>query len=99
MGVPLYLRIQQYVREKISSGEWPADQLIPSEAELSRQFGCSRITVTNALRELAKEGLIYRIQGKGTFAGSPGTAIWALRAARPIPVRSFTGGYVPARRA
>lgn len=68
MGVPLYLRIQQYVREKISSGEWPADQLIPSEAELSRQFGCSRITVTNALRELAKEGLIYRIQGKGTFA-------------------------------
>lgn len=67
MGVPIYMRIQQYIKAKISSGEWEQGCLIPTEAELSREFGCSRITVTTALRELVKDGIIYRIQGKGTY--------------------------------
>lgn len=67
MGVPIYIRIQQFIKAQIASGEWPEDSLIPTEAELSRQFGCSRITVTTALRELVKDGVIYRIQGKGTY--------------------------------
>lgn len=67
MGVPIYMRIQQFIKAKIASGEWGAGFLIPTEAELSREFGCSRITVTTALRELVKDGLIYRIQGKGTY--------------------------------
>ena len=67
MGVPIYMRIQQFVKSKIASGEWGPGFLIPTEAELSREFGCSRITVTTALRELVKDGVIYRIQGKGTY--------------------------------
>src|SRR5690606_5148467 len=35
--------------------------------EIMQQFNVSRITVTNALAELVKEGLIYRIPGKGSF--------------------------------
>ena len=67
MGTPMYMRIQQYIRTQIESGEWPADSPVPTEAELMEKFNVSRITVTTALRELVKEGLIYRIQGKGTY--------------------------------
>lgn len=70
MGVPKYLRIQQYIRAKIDSGEWESGDLIPTEAALGAQFGCSRITVTTALRELVKDGAIYRVQGKGTYVSA-----------------------------
>ena len=67
MGTPMYIRIQQYIRRQIETGEWPAGSPVPTEAELMEKFRVSRITVTTALRELVKEGLIYRIQGKGTY--------------------------------
>ena len=67
MGIPLYMRIQQFIRSKIEQGDWPVGSMIPTETELSQQFGCSRITVTTAVRELVRDGLVYRIQGKGTF--------------------------------
>ncbi|MCR5371581.1 MAG: GntR family transcriptional regulator [Clostridium sp.] len=67
MGVPMYMRIQQYIRRQIEQGVWPPDSPVPTEAELMEKFNVSRITVTTALRELVKEGLIYRIQGKGTY--------------------------------
>ncbi|MDD6212454.1 MAG: GntR family transcriptional regulator [Clostridiales bacterium] len=67
MGTPMYMRIQQYIRLQIESGEWPVDSPVPTESELMEKFNVSRITVTTALRELVKEGLIYRIQGKGTY--------------------------------
>lgn len=70
MGVPKYLRIQQYIRAKIDSGEWREGTLIPTEAALSAQFGCSRITITTALRELVKDNVIYRVQGKGTYVSA-----------------------------
>ena len=63
----MYMRIQQYIQSKIRSGEWEPGAMIPTEAALSKQFGCSRITVTTAVRELVKDGLIYRVQGKGSF--------------------------------
>lgn len=67
MSTPLYKTIQNHIKEKIASGQWEPGFLLPTEKELSNQFGVSRITVTTALRELVKDGIIYRIQGKGTF--------------------------------
>lgn len=67
MGMPMYMRIQQYIRDQIESGNWESDTAIPTEFELMEQFGVSRITVTTALRQLVSEGIIYRIQGKGTY--------------------------------
>ncbi len=67
MGIPMYMRIQQYIKAQINSGAWKENSVIPTENDLSKQFGCSRITVTNALRGLVKDGVIYRIQGKGTY--------------------------------
>lgn len=44
---------------------------MPSESELIKSFGVSRITVRQALRDLHLEGLIFTSQGKGTFASKP----------------------------
>ena len=32
MGVPVYVKIQQYIKSKISSGEWTEDMQIPTDA-------------------------------------------------------------------
>ena len=74
MGVPVYVKIQQYIRSKISSGEWAENMQIPTDAEFSKQFRCSRITVTTALRELVQDGIVYRVQGKGTFVSKQANA-------------------------
>ncbi|MEK3722439.1 GntR family transcriptional regulator [Paenibacillus sp. FSL H8-0034] len=64
---PLYSQIRDYILEHIHQHKWQANDRLPTEAELAKQFGVSRFTVKNALSDLVKEGLIYRIQGKGSF--------------------------------
>ncbi|NPV54174.1 MAG: GntR family transcriptional regulator [Firmicutes bacterium] len=61
------MQIKAYIEREIASGRFEPGKRIPSEAELARQFGVSRITTRQALAELAAEGLLYRAQGKGTF--------------------------------
>jgi GntR family transcriptional regulator len=65
--VPLYVRIINHITEKIERGEYKEGQKIPSEAALAREFGVSRITVTNAIQRMVQEGTLYRQQGRGTF--------------------------------
>lgn len=64
---PLYIQIQNHFKELISSRKLQEDDKIPTEKEILEQFNVSRITVANALNELAREGWIYRIPGRGTF--------------------------------
>ncbi len=64
---PQYLKVKNHLREGIASGRWVPGDLLPSEAELSAQFGLSRMTVNRALRELHQEGLVDRVQGVGSF--------------------------------
>lgn len=64
---PLYEQIQIDLIRKIESGLFVDHQRIPSENELCREYGVSRITATKALTELALNGYIYRLQGKGSF--------------------------------
>jgi len=55
----------------VENGEWrPGDQ-IPTEDEMCEQYQVSKITVKQAIAQLAQEGLLYRHQGKGTFVCSP----------------------------
>jgi GntR family transcriptional regulator, transcriptional repressor for pyruvate dehydrogenase complex len=49
----------------------PADGRLPTERELSDGMGVGRRAVRSALESLLAEGLIWRKQGKGTFAGQP----------------------------
>lgn len=48
-----------------------AGQPIPSEPDLCQMYSVSRTTVRKALDQLTQEGLLYRIQGKGTFVAPP----------------------------
>lgn len=64
---PLYYQIRENIREKISSHEYPANSMIPSEAELCEHYGVSRVTVRRAILDLVQEGLLHRGKGKGTF--------------------------------
>lgn len=67
--LPLYERIKRGILAKIESGAWGPDQRIPSENELVRALGVSRMTVNRAFSELADDGILVRIHGVGTFVG------------------------------
>jgi GntR family transcriptional regulator len=64
--IPLYHQIFDLLREAISEGGFGDQSILPSEHELSRQFGVSRITAKRSLDELAAAGLVIREQGRGT---------------------------------
>ena len=68
---PRYQQVKDFILSRITSGDWPPNTRIPSETELVGSSGVSRMTVNRALRELAAEGLLIRIQGVGTFVASP----------------------------
>lgn len=63
---PLYGQLVDSLREKIE-GEYEPGDLLPSERELSEDYGISRTTVRLALKELETLGFIRRRHGKGTF--------------------------------
>ena len=63
----LYVQMYAIFLDKIKSGEWPAGLRIPSEDELCRIYGVSKVTVREAIQELVREGYLTRQQGKGTF--------------------------------
>lgn len=65
-AMPLFLQIKEYLREKIEDGEYLLGDLIPSEVELQKYFNVSRITVRQAINELANDGYLIRRRGKGT---------------------------------
>lgn len=68
---PLYQQLRDTLLTMIEAGEYASDQRLPSERELSRRFGISRITVRQALSDLAQEGRVYTRIGKGTFVTDP----------------------------
>ena len=69
-GVPLYHQIQHLLRYRIHNGQYRPGTQIPSEHELSAELGVSRVTLREALRELVRENLLVKVQGKGTFVNS-----------------------------
>ncbi|MEF9968409.1 MAG: GntR family transcriptional regulator [Longicatena sp.] len=65
--IPLYCRLAELIEEQINSGILKKGQMIPSERELCKIHGMSRITVRMAIDELVRQGKLEKIQGKGTF--------------------------------
>lgn len=70
LPTPLYHQIYVLLREQILGGIYGDNELVPTEQELTRRFGVSRITAKRALNELAAEGLVVRRRGKGTTVAS-----------------------------
>ena len=65
--VPLYYQLQEVLKERIESGRWQPGDAMPSEPELARGFGVSRVVVRQALAILEDDRQIVRIKGRGTF--------------------------------
>ncbi|MCK5312952.1 MAG: GntR family transcriptional regulator, partial [Desulfobacteraceae bacterium] len=65
--IPLYHQLADIIIMKIRSGEYPADNAIPSEIELKNRYKIGRPTVRQALDLLVKKNLIIRKKGAGTF--------------------------------
>ncbi|GIF75303.1 GntR family transcriptional regulator [Asanoa siamensis] len=86
---PKYAVIAGAMQDRIISGRYPAGSLLPSEADLVREFGTARATVVRALEFLRLEGWLQAQQGKGRIVlGRP----HAERASAPARVlRLFDG--------
>ncbi|MEO0575432.1 MAG: GntR family transcriptional regulator [Pseudomonadota bacterium] len=65
--VPLYYQIYQQLRRRIIAGAIPSGSVIPGEERLANQYGVSRVTTNNALRQLVLEGLLQRERGVGNI--------------------------------
>jgi len=55
--IPLYQQIYDLLREKIDTGVFLPKTQIPTEAELSQEYGVSSITVKQAIQKLVAEGM------------------------------------------
>ncbi len=69
--VPLYYQLQELLKEEIESGSWAPGDMLPSEPELARELGVSRIVVRQALAILQDDRQIVRVRGRGTFVAEP----------------------------
>jgi len=78
----LYERVKAFVRGKTRCGEWKPGDKIPSENDLVKVLGVSRMTVNRALRELSEQGELVRRGGVGTFVAEPRPQSTLLRIAR-----------------
>jgi GntR family transcriptional regulator len=71
LPVPLYHQVKTLILREIEAGQWRPEDRLPSEDELADRFGVSKITVRQAMRELAQLGYVRREQGRGTFVQRP----------------------------
>ncbi len=67
-------QVFEQIKNNIISGEWSPGNKIPSETELSKLFGVSRVSIRTAIQKLSILGLLITKQGEGTFVSdlSPG---------------------------
>ena len=71
MSTPLHMQVRNILLDRITSQIYPVNEQIPSENDLSKEFGISRMTLRNVITELVWGGYLYRIQGKGTYVSEP----------------------------
>src|SRR5437763_11600792 len=67
---PLYHQTAEILRSRIVQNVWKQGDRLPSESQLCDEFGVSSITMRRAVATLVAEGLLVRLQGKGTFVSS-----------------------------
>lgn len=73
--IPAYYQIALDLQTRIAAQEWRAGENIPSETALAKQYGVSRVTMRQAIAELAKDGLLEPRQGSGTFVSQDPTPL------------------------
>lgn len=83
----LYYQVMEKIKSEIMNGNYPTNSMLPSEVKLQEIYGVSRVTLRNAIEGLVKDGLVERIQGKGSFVRKPNKV---NRLIRTTGVESFT---------
>lgn len=83
--LPKYRQVYRALQREIHTGRWKGGDRLPSEAELVRRFGASRITVGRAVRDLQREGIVERRAGSGTYVKGPRPGAAALSFGLLIP--------------
>lgn len=68
---PAYRRIQEEIRRKIVASQFKPGTIVPSERELARIHRVNLMTARHALTELARDGIVERRHGAGTFVAPP----------------------------
>jgi DNA-binding GntR family transcriptional regulator len=67
----LWQQVADDLQADMDSGELAEDARLPGELELAEQYGVSRDTIRRAIQELASEGLLVVLHGRGTFVARP----------------------------
>ncbi|TLG73871.1 GntR family transcriptional regulator [Culicoidibacter larvae] len=67
---PAYKEIAEVIIHNLNEGIWKVTTPIPSEVELAKFFGVSRMTARHAIDRLVSRGYLYRIKGSGTFVNN-----------------------------
>ena len=97
-GEPIYEQIKNQIRSAIMSGELTAGEALPSLRKLAKELRVSVLTVTRAYNELADEGLVENVQGKGTFVMERGNvrvnASWTSSVKFPSRPKPPTSAYL-----
>jgi GntR family transcriptional regulator len=70
-GKPTYKRIQNVIRRRIEDGQLKPGDMVASERELAKAHKVSLMTARHALADLAREGMVERRHGSGTFVAPP----------------------------
>jgi GntR family transcriptional regulator len=70
-GKPTYKRIQNVIRRRIEDGQLKPGDMVASERELAKTHKVSLMTARHALADLAREGMVERRHGSGTFVAPP----------------------------
>ena len=65
---PIYEQIRDGLRKLIVTGALGADEKLPSVRALAAQLAINPNTIQRAYAELEREGFIYSVPGKGSFA-------------------------------
>src|SRR5882762_7609775 len=68
---PMHSQIREIIRRGVLDGTYAPHSQMPSESQMMETFQVSRITVRQALGDLQKEGLIFKVAGKGSFVAKP----------------------------
>ncbi|MCM8818538.1 MAG: GntR family transcriptional regulator [Candidatus Omnitrophica bacterium] len=62
-----YNQVKSFIIDYIDKKKLKTGDRVPSENEIAQSFGITKVTASRALNELVNEGILYRIQGKGSF--------------------------------
>jgi DNA-binding GntR family transcriptional regulator len=68
----LWQQVYDDVLADIRSGELAVNDRLPSEMDMAEQYGVSRDVIRRAKEELAGEGWLIVLHGRGTFVAHPG---------------------------